>query len=64
MSRVRGLAALTFLFAVIAYLIPHPAIVTPQSWRQMAIFVSVIVGMIIEPFRIERYGYLRVRHLQ
>jgi len=37
------------LFAAIAYLIPHPAAVTPQGWRQMAIFVCVIVGMILEP---------------
>ena len=49
MSRVRGLAALSLLFAAIAYLIPHPAVVTPQGWRQMAIFACVIVGMIIEP---------------
>lgn len=49
MSRVRGLAALCVLFAVIAYLIPHPAVVTPEGWRQTAIFVCVIVGMIIEP---------------
>ena len=49
MSRVRGLAALGFLFAAIAYLVPHPAAVTPQGWRQMAIFVCVIAGMIIEP---------------
>jgi DASS family divalent anion:Na+ symporter len=49
MSRVRGLFALAVLFAAIAYLIPHPAAVTPQGWRQAAIFVSVIVGMIVEP---------------
>ena len=49
MSRVRGLAALSLLFAAIAHLIPHPAVVTPQGWRQMAIFACVIVGMIIEP---------------
>lgn len=49
MSRLRGLAALGFLFGVIAYVIPHPAAVTPQGWRQVAIFVSVIVGMILEP---------------
>ncbi len=49
MSRIRGLATLSFLFAVIAYLIPHPAVVTAQGWRQMAIFVCVIVGMIIQP---------------
>ena len=49
MSRVRGLAALAVLFAVIAYLVPHPEAVTPQGWRQMAIFVCVIVGMTVEP---------------
>jgi DASS family divalent anion:Na+ symporter len=49
MSRGRGLAALGVLFAAIAYLVPHPASVTPQGWRQMAIFVSVIAGMVIEP---------------
>lgn len=49
MSRVRGLATLGLLFAIIAWLIPHPSVVTPQGWRQMAIFVCVIVGMITEP---------------
>jgi DASS family divalent anion:Na+ symporter len=49
MSRGRGLAVLACLFAAIAYLIPHPAAMTPQGWRQMAIFVCVIVGMILEP---------------
>lgn len=49
MSRVRGLTALAFLFVVIAYLLPHPAVVTPQGWRQMAIFGCVIAGMVIQP---------------
>ena len=49
MSRLVRLAALGCLFAAIAYLIPHPAGVTPQGWRQMAILVCVIVGMILEP---------------
>jgi DASS family divalent anion:Na+ symporter len=49
MSRVRGLAALAGLFALIAYVLPHPAAVTPQGWRQMAIVACVIVGMILEP---------------
>jgi DASS family divalent anion:Na+ symporter len=49
MSRARGLAALGILYAVIAHLIPHPAAVTSQAWRQMAIFLCVIVGMVIEP---------------
>ncbi len=49
MSRVPGLAALGVLFAVIAYLVPHPAAVTAEGWRQMAIFACVIVGMITRP---------------
>jgi divalent anion:Na+ symporter, DASS family len=49
MSRGRGLAALSVLFVVIAYLVPHPVVVTAQGWRQMAIFACVVVGMIIEP---------------
>src|SRR3981081_1156429 len=49
MCRVVRLAALGCLFAAIAYLIPHPAGVTPQGWRQMAILVCVILGMILEP---------------
>lgn len=49
MSRPRGLAALSLLFVVLAFLVPAPAGVTPQGWRQTAIFLCVIVGMIVEP---------------
>jgi DASS family divalent anion:Na+ symporter len=49
MARSRGLAALGLLFLAIAFLVPHPAAVTPQGWRQMAILVCVIVGMVLEP---------------
>jgi DASS family divalent anion:Na+ symporter len=49
MLRARGLAVLGGLFVVIAFLVPPPAEVTPQGWRQMAIVVCVIVGMILEP---------------
>jgi divalent anion:Na+ symporter, DASS family len=49
MSRNRGLLGLALLFAAIAYLIPHPAGVTPQGWRQAAIFGTVIAGMVLEP---------------
>ena len=49
MSRARGLAALLLLFAVIAYLVPHPDSVSAQGWRQFAIFVTTIAGMILEP---------------
>jgi DASS family divalent anion:Na+ symporter len=49
MSRARGLAALSLLFVVLALLVPAPAGVTSQGWRQTAIFVCVILGMILEP---------------
>jgi DASS family divalent anion:Na+ symporter len=49
MSRARGLLALVVLYAVIAYLIPPPPPVTPQGWRQTAIFICVIAGMVTEP---------------
>ena len=49
MSRARGLAALVLLYAVIAHVLPIPDTITPQGWRQTAIFVSVIAGMVIEP---------------
>ncbi|MFM8535002.1 MAG: DASS family sodium-coupled anion symporter [Acidimicrobiia bacterium] len=49
MSRARGLAALVVLYVVIAHVIPAPATVTPQGWRQTAIFICVIAGMVSEP---------------
>ncbi|HUQ87860.1 MAG TPA: DASS family sodium-coupled anion symporter [Vicinamibacterales bacterium] len=49
MSRTRGLAALVLLFIVISYVIPAPAGVTAQGWRQTAIFICVIAGMVTDP---------------
>jgi DASS family divalent anion:Na+ symporter len=49
MSRTRGLAALVLLFIVIAYVIPAPATITAQGWRQTAIFICVIAGMVTDP---------------
>src|SRR5262245_29578349 len=49
MSRTRGLAALVALYFVIGHLIPPPATITPQGWRQTAIFISVIAGMVTDP---------------
>ena len=49
MSRSRGLAALVLHFIVISYLIPAPTGVTPQGWRQTAIFICVIAGMVTDP---------------
>jgi DASS family divalent anion:Na+ symporter len=49
MSRARGLALLVALYLALAYLVPPPASVSPQGWRQTAVFISVIVGMVIEP---------------
>ncbi|OFW40305.1 MAG: hypothetical protein A3J29_12475 [Acidobacteria bacterium RIFCSPLOWO2_12_FULL_67_14b] len=48
MSRARGLAALVVLFLVLI-LIPPPDTITPQGWRQTAIFICVIAGMVTEP---------------
>lgn len=49
MSRARGLAALVLLYIVLGHLIPPPATITPQGWRQTAIFITVIAGMVTEP---------------
>ena len=49
MSRTRGLAALVLLYIVLGHLIPPPATITPQGWRQTAIFITVIAGMVTEP---------------
>jgi DASS family divalent anion:Na+ symporter len=48
-GRSRGLAALVVLYIVIAHLIPAPATITPQGWRQTAIFICVIAGMVTDP---------------
>lgn len=49
MSRSRGLAALVVLYLFIAHVIPVPEGITPQGWRQTAIFICVIAGMVTEP---------------
>lgn len=49
MSRGRAFLAISLLFVAIVCLVPPPAGVTPQGWRQLAIFISVIAAMILEP---------------
>jgi divalent anion:Na+ symporter, DASS family len=49
MSRTRGLAALVFLYILIGEVIPPPDTITDQGWRQTAIFICVIAGMVTEP---------------
>ena len=49
MSRARGLAALVLLYIIIGELITPPDGITRQGWRQTAIFISVIAGMVTEP---------------
>jgi DASS family divalent anion:Na+ symporter len=49
MVRYGRLAVLLVIYAVIAYLIPPPAAVTPQGWRLFAIFIAVIVGQMLQP---------------
>ena len=48
MSRARALTGLLLLFVVLT-LLPAPTGVTPQGWRQTAIFITVIAGMVAEP---------------
>lgn len=47
--RYRGLAALLLIYLVIAHLVPRPDVITPAGWRTLAIFLSVIAGMIVQP---------------
>jgi len=49
MSRSGKLLLLALLYLVVGHLIPHPVSVTPQGWRLLAIFLTVIVGMILQP---------------
>lgn len=49
MARARGLAFLVVLYLIIVFLIPTPATITPQGWRQTAIFICVIAGMVTDP---------------
>jgi DASS family divalent anion:Na+ symporter len=49
MVRYGRLAVLVVIYAVIAYLIPPPASVTPQGWRLCAIFIAVIAGQMLQP---------------
>ena len=49
MSRTRGLAALVVLYFILGHVIPAPETITPQGWRQTAIFITVIAGMVTEP---------------
>lgn len=49
MSRTRGLAALVILYVLIGEVIPPPATITAQGWRQTAIFICVIAGMVTDP---------------
>lgn len=49
MRRVGRLLILGGLYLVVAHLVPHPESVTPQGWRLAAIFLTVIVGMMLQP---------------
>jgi DASS family divalent anion:Na+ symporter len=49
MVRYGRLAVLLVLYAVVAYVIPPPAAVTPQGWRLVAIFIAVIAGQMLQP---------------
>ena len=42
-------AVLVAVYMVVVYLVPKPASVKPEGWRLTGIFVSAIVGSILQP---------------
>ena len=48
-ERLRGFAILLAIYCAIVYLFPKPASVKPEGWRLFAIFITTVVGSIIEP---------------
>jgi divalent anion:Na+ symporter, DASS family len=46
---IRGFAILLAIFLVIAFVLPRPVGVTPANWRVVAIFISTVAGLILEP---------------
>ena len=49
LGRVRGLLVLAAVYLIVGHLFPRPLEISAQSWRTMAIFMSVIGGMILQP---------------
>jgi DASS family divalent anion:Na+ symporter len=48
-ERLRGFAILLAIYCAIVYLVPKPESVKPEGWRLFGIFISTVVGSIIEP---------------
>ena len=48
-ERLRGFAILLAIYCLVVYAIPKPASVKPEGWRLFAIFITTVVGSIIEP---------------
>lgn len=48
-SSVPVLALLVGLYLAFVYLIPHPASIQPSAWRLTGLFLSTIVGLILQP---------------
>ena len=46
---MRGFAILLAIYCAIVYLFPKPDSVKPEGWRLFGIFISTVVGSIIEP---------------
>lgn len=49
LGRVRGLLALVAIYLMVGHVLPRPSEIDGQNWRTMAIFASVIAGMILQP---------------
>ena len=48
-ERLRGFAILLAIYCLVVYAIPKPVSVKPEGWRLFAIFITTVVGSIIEP---------------
>jgi DASS family divalent anion:Na+ symporter len=44
-----GLVSLLLLYLFLSHVIPRPAAIRPEGWRLLAIFVSTVVGLIVQP---------------
>ena len=46
---MRGFAILLAVYCAVVYVLPKPETVKPEGWRLFAIFITTVVGSIIEP---------------
>jgi hypothetical protein len=48
-AMLRGFAILLLVYAAVVYAIPKPPTIKPEGWRLTGLFVTTIVGQMVEP---------------